>query len=94
MRVFWSNKNRSKAKSKKSRITLDPQLKSSLISSFFSKLILRADKLTLATNLQVCNSWEGNRDWGLILGVLDKRESLLSLRICSELLPILEMKIA
>lgn len=28
------------------------------------------------------------------MGVLDKRESLLSLRICSELLPILEMKIA
>lgn len=65
MRVFWNNKKRSKAKSKKS---LDPQLKSSLISSFFSKLILRADKLTLATNLQVCNSWEGNRDWGLIFG--------------------------
>lgn len=68
MRVFWNNKKRSKAKSKKSRITLDPQLKISLISSFFSKLILRADKLTLATNLQVCNSWEGNRDWGLIFG--------------------------
>ena len=65
MRVFWNNKKRSKAKSKTS---LDPQLKSSLISSFFSKLILRADKLTLANNLQVCNSWEGNRDWGLIFG--------------------------
>ena len=65
MRVFWNNKKRSKAKSKKS---LDPQLKSCLISSFFSKLILRADKLTLANNLQVCNSWEGNRDWGLIFG--------------------------
>lgn len=68
VRVFWNNKKRSKAKSKKFRITLDPQLKISLISSFFSKLILRADKLTLATNLQVCNSWEGNRDWGLIFG--------------------------
>ena len=34
----------------------------------------------------------GIGDW--FLGVLDKRESLLSLRICSELLPILEMKIA
>ena len=94
VRVFWNNKKRSKAKSKKSRITLDPQLKSSLINLFFSKLILRAGKLTLAANLQVCNSWEGKGIGDWFLGVLDKRESLLSLRICSELLPILEMKIA
>ena len=94
VRVFWNNKKRSKAKSKKSRITLDLNWKVVLSVRFSANWFWEQTNLHSQPIYKCATAGKeiGIGDW--FLGVLDKRESLLSLRICSELLPILEMKIA